>query len=67
MLRRLGNAEKLRYAVSVVRLKLQPTLDPDVASETKRRQERFVKRSCLGKAAHSEVNVIIASAHGKMA
>src|SRR5438552_2224815 len=35
---RLGDAEKLRDAVSVVRLKLQPPLDPDVASEPKRGQ-----------------------------
>src|SRR3989449_8246972 len=63
MLRRLGNAEKLRHAVSVGRLKLQPSLDPDVASETKRRQENFVERSCLGNAAHPEVNVIVPSKH----
>src|SRR5438128_11131031 len=59
MLRRLGNAEKLRDAVSLVRLKLQPPFNSDVTRETKCRQERFVKRSCLGKAAHSQVNVII--------
>src|SRR5207247_1729824 len=67
VLGRLSDAEKLRDAVSVVRLKLQPPLDPDVAREAKRGQERFVKRSCLGKAAHSQVNVIIASRHGEMA
>src|SRR2546426_5738881 len=67
VLGRLSDAEKLREAVSVVRLKLQPPFDPDVASETKRGQERFVKRSCLGKTAHSQVNVIVASAHGEMA
>src|SRR2546422_3797399 len=67
MLRRLGNAEKLRDAVSVVRLKLQPTLDSGVASEAECGQERFVERSCLGKAAHSEVNVVVVSAHGEMA
>src|SRR2546427_9657727 len=63
MLRQLGNAEKLRDALSVGRFKLQPTLDPDVASETKRRQENFVERSCLGNAAHPEVNVIVPSKH----
>src|SRR5438093_6215465 len=67
MLRRLGNAEKLRDAVSVVRLKLQPTLDSDVTPKAERRQEHLVERSCLGKAAHSEVNVIVVSAHGEMA
>src|SRR2546427_4417201 len=67
MLRRLGNAEKLRDAVSVVRLKLQPTLDSDVTPKAECGQEHFVKRSCLGKAAHSEVNVIVVSAHGEMA
>ena len=67
VLGRLSDAEKLRDAVSVVRLKLQPPLDPDVASEPKRGQERFVKRSCLGKAAHPEINVIVASRHGEMA
>ncbi len=63
MLRRLGNAEELRDAVSADRLKLQPSLDPDVVSETKRRQERLIERSRLGNAAHSEVNVIVASPH----
>src|SRR5207245_1898270 len=67
MLRRLGNAEKLGGAVSVVRLKLQPTLDSDVTPKADCRQEHLVERSCLGKAAHSEVNVIVVSAHGEMA
>src|SRR5713226_4904695 len=63
ILRRLGNAEKLCDAASVGRFKLQPPFDPDIASETKRRQERFVERSCLGNAAHPEVNVIVVSRH----
>src|SRR2546426_1889454 len=67
VLGRLSDAEKLGDAVSVVRLKLQPTLDSDVAPKAECRQERFVERSCLGKAAHSEVNVVIASRHGEMA
>src|SRR5207302_6115483 len=67
VLGRLSDAEKLRDAVSVVRLKLQPTLDRGVASEAECGQERFVKRSCLGKAAHPEINVIVASRHGEMA
>jgi len=67
MPRRLGNAEELRDAVSVVRLKLQPPLDSDVTPKAECGQEHFVKRSCLGKAAHSEVNVIVVSAHGEMA
>src|SRR5207244_533576 len=67
VLGRLSHAEKLRDAVSVVRLKLQPTLDSDVTPKAECRQEHLVERSCLGKAAHSEVNVIVVSAHGEMA
>ena len=67
VLGRLSDAEKLRYAVSIVRLKLQPTLDRGVVSETERGQERLVEPSCLGKVSHPEVNVIVASLHGNMA
>jgi len=67
VLGRLSDAEKLGSAVIAGALELQPPLDSDVASEPKCGQERLVEPSCLGKAAHSEVNVIVASRHGKMA
>src|SRR2546428_6176011 len=65
VLGRLGNAEKLRDAIHAGRLKLQPPLDRGVASEAERGQEHLVEPSCLGKAAHSEINVIVASVHSE--
>src|SRR2546426_198399 len=65
VLGRLSDAEKLGGAVAGGGLELQPSLDSDVASEPKCGQECLVEPSCLGKAAHSEVNVIVASLHSE--
>lgn len=62
MVRSLCDAEKLCDA-SVPRLKLQPAFDRGIACESKRRQERLIKRPYFGKATHSEINVIETTPH----
>ena len=60
---RLCDPDKFGRTICPGCLILQPPLDLNIAREPERRQEHLIKLPRLGKAAHSEINVIETPPH----